>query len=84
MREILKKKRINPLFFFLKTGKISKNQLAKGFEVLEDLKKAIEGGKKGASINELSSKFYTAIPHDFGRKVPPPITSTKKKTKKLL
>lgn len=51
-------------------GKLSKAQIAKGFEVLEDLEKAVDA-KNNAQIVSLSSKFYTVIPHDFGRKVPP-------------
>ncbi|UJR38079.1 hypothetical protein I4U23_030760 [Adineta vaga] len=55
-------------------GKLSKSQIAKGFEVLEELEAVMENKKKG-SINEISSKFYTAIPHDFGRNVPKPINT---------
>eukprot|EP00105_Crassostrea_gigas_P028461 XP_011450121.1 PREDICTED: poly [ADP-ribose] polymerase 3-like [Crassostrea gigas] len=51
-------------------GKLSKAQIAKGFEVLEDLEKAVDA-RNNAQIVSLSSKFYTVIPHDFGRKVPP-------------
>lgn len=51
-------------------GKLSKTQIAKGFEVLEELEKAVDS-KNRAQIMSLSSKFYTVIPHDFGRKVPP-------------
>ncbi|XP_048756021.2 protein mono-ADP-ribosyltransferase PARP3-like [Ostrea edulis] len=51
-------------------GKLSKTQLAKGFEVLEELEKAVESTNR-QKMTELSSKFYTVIPHDFGRKVPP-------------
>lgn len=51
-------------------GKLSKTQIAKGFEVLEELEKAVDS-KNRAQIMSLSSKFYTVIPHDFGRRVPP-------------
>jgi poly [ADP-ribose] polymerase 2/3/4 len=53
-------------------GKLSKSQIAKGFEILEELEAVMEKKKKG-SYNDLSSKFYTAIPHDFGRTRPRPI-----------
>jgi poly [ADP-ribose] polymerase len=53
-------------------GKISKAQLAKGFAVLEDIEKELKAHRK-AKLNELSSKFYTLIPHDFGRTIPPSI-----------
>ncbi|BFZ09137.1 hypothetical protein BsWGS_12176 [Bradybaena similaris] len=53
-------------------GKLSKTQIAKGFEALEELEEAVKKNNKSA-INEFSSKFYTVIPHSFGRNVPPPI-----------
>jgi poly [ADP-ribose] polymerase len=56
-------------------GKLSKTQIAKGFEALEELEEAIKG-KKTSKINELSSKFYTVIPHSFGRSTPPAIKTT--------
>ena len=54
-------------------GKLSKLQISKGFEVLEEIEEVIK--KKGtyAKIAELSSKFYTVIPQDFGRRTPTPI-----------
>uniref|UniRef100_A0A0B7A0B7 Poly [ADP-ribose] polymerase n=1 Tax=Arion vulgaris TaxID=1028688 RepID=A0A0B7A0B7_9EUPU len=55
-------------------GKLSKTQIAKGFEALEELEEAIKQNKK-LLINELSSRFYTVIPHSFGRSVPPPIAT---------
>ena len=55
-------------------GKLSKAQIAKGYEVLQDLKTALDS-KKLAAINELSSQFYTVIPHSFGRSVPPSINT---------
>jgi poly [ADP-ribose] polymerase len=50
-------------------GKLSKSQIAKGFEALEELEAVMENKKKG-SYADISSKFYTAIPHDFGRTRP--------------
>jgi len=52
-------------------GKISKAQLAKGFAVLEEIEAAIKAGKSGSVLAELSSRFYTVIPQDFGRTIPP-------------
>ena len=40
--------------------------------MLELLGKAV-AGRSTQRINDLSSQFYTVIPHAFGRKVPPPI-----------
>jgi len=57
-------------------GKLTEAQIKKGSKVLDELKAALKGGKKNADkIIELSSKFYTVIPTDVGRKVPPPINS---------
>lgn len=53
-------------------GKLSKAQIAKGFEILEELEAVMENKKKG-SYADISSKFYTCIPHDFGRQRPRPI-----------
>ena len=41
---------------------------------MEDLEKAI-GTRRSKRIDELSSRFYTLIPHAFGRRVPPPINT---------
>lgn len=55
-------------------GKLSAQQLLKGYETLEKLQGAIEGGKK-AELASLTSRFYTEIPHSFGRNKPPLIDS---------
>ncbi|XP_072276486.1 protein mono-ADP-ribosyltransferase PARP3 [Pyxicephalus adspersus] len=54
-------------------GKLSKGQIAKGFDALEELQAAIDrkAGKK--TLSDLSSRFYTIIPHNFGRQIPPVI-----------
>lgn len=54
-------------------GKLSKLQIAKGFEVLEEIEAAINQRKGNARLVELSSKFFTTIPHNFGRNRPPAI-----------
>nr|XP_044992540.1 protein mono-ADP-ribosyltransferase PARP3 [Jaculus jaculus] len=57
-------------------GKLSKQQIARGFEALEALEGALKAPPgAGQSLEELSSHFYTVIPHDFGRSRPPPINS---------
>ncbi|XP_066554199.1 protein mono-ADP-ribosyltransferase PARP3 [Amia ocellicauda] len=53
-------------------GKLSKAQIAKGFEVLEEFEDALKKKKKNKGfLEQLSSKFYTIIPHNFGRNRPP-------------
>ncbi|XP_062517252.1 protein mono-ADP-ribosyltransferase PARP3-like [Corticium candelabrum] len=57
-------------------GKISKSQIAKGFEVLEEMEKELKKkSTSGDRMRELSSRFYTLIPHSFGRQRPPTINS---------
>ncbi|KAK3734446.1 hypothetical protein RRG08_029121 [Elysia crispata] len=63
-------------------GKLSKTQIARGFEVLEELEEAMNKKQGNAKINELTSKFYTVIPHSFGRAVPPPIRTAEELQKK--
>ncbi|KAM3622029.1 uncharacterized protein V6R79_019373 [Siganus canaliculatus] len=56
-------------------GKLSKLQIAKGFEVLEEIEAAMNQKRGNTLLQELSSKFFTTIPHNFGRNRPPTIDS---------
>lgn len=57
-------------------GKLSKQQIARGFEALEELEEALkEQPPRAACLEELSSRFYTIVPHNFGRARPPLIDS---------
>ncbi|KAM8925742.1 protein mono-ADP-ribosyltransferase PARP3 isoform 2-T2 [Lycaon pictus] len=58
-------------------GKLSKQQIARGFEALEALELALKAPSVdgGPNLEELSSHFYTVIPHNFSRNRPPPINS---------
>src|SRR5205807_6989384 len=58
-------------------GQITKSQVQKGYAVLEELETAIgsRSRTKAQLITDLSSRFYTLIPHAFGRSVPPPIST---------
>ncbi|KAJ8361169.1 hypothetical protein SKAU_G00176940 [Synaphobranchus kaupii] len=58
-------------------GKLSKLQIAKGFEVLEEIEGAMKAKNKRTLLEELSSKFFTTIPHNFGRNRPPVINDAK-------
>ncbi len=55
-------------------GKLSKSQIAKGFECLEEIEDAVKNNKK-AGLDKLTSRFYTLIPHNFGRQRPPIINT---------
>ena len=63
-------------------GKISKSQIAKGFEALEQIEDAVKN-KKTSKLAELSSLFYTLIPHNFGRQRPPIISDEDTLRKKM-
>jgi len=63
-------------------GKISKSQIAKGFEVLEEMEGAIKSNNK-KTLQDLTSRFYTLIPHNFGRQRPPTIASEEVLRKKM-
>lgn len=54
-------------------GKLSKSQIAKGFEVIEEIEQAVQTGSNQTRLEELSSRFFTIIPHNFGRCRPPVI-----------
>lgn len=67
----------------LPLGKLSKSTIEKGYRALKDLGELIENpelvkeyhGTLTEVFNDLSSKYYTIIPHDFGRKRPTPINT---------
>ncbi|KAM3914167.1 protein mono-ADP-ribosyltransferase PARP3 [Leptodactylus fuscus] len=56
-------------------GKLSKAQIAKGFDVLEELQAALDRKANKSVLSDLSSRFYTIIPHNFGRQTPPVINT---------
>lgn len=63
-------------------GKLSKTQIAKGFEVLEEIDEVLKKKKKG-SLADLTSRFYTLVPHAFGRMRPPVIEDEEHVRKKM-
>ncbi|XP_008295097.1 protein mono-ADP-ribosyltransferase PARP3 [Stegastes partitus] len=67
-------------------GKLSKVQIAKGFEVLEELEAAMSQKRGRQRLEELSSKFFTTVPHNFGRQRPPTIDNNEiiEKKKEML
>jgi predicted DNA-binding WGR domain protein len=56
-------------------GRLSKPQIEKGQAVLVQIESELSGKKNVAKLNELSSKFYSLVPTNFGRKVPEAIKS---------
>ncbi|KAL0037752.1 hypothetical protein WJX77_010894 [Trebouxia sp. C0004] len=57
----------------LPLGQLSKEQVQRGYDVLERIRTAINTGAE--SLERLSSEFYQVIPHNFGRQRPPVIHS---------
>eukprot|EP00667_Euglena_gracilis_P003046 EG_transcript_3054 len=64
-------------------GKISKQQVKMGYEVLTRLASALKTNAGGTTLASLSSEFYTIIPHNFGMRVPPVINSEEAIHKKI-
>ena len=64
-------------------GKLSKAQIAKGFEALEEIEDGLKRNISRQKLAELSSSFYTIIPHSFGRNVPPVIDNAEKLQRKF-
>ena len=63
-------------------GKLSKTQIEKGQAVLEEISQVIATTGNHAKLVELSSKFYTLIPTNVGRQLPPPLTNATKVSEK--
>eukprot|EP00978_Attheya_sp_CCMP212_P033483 scaffold135193_cov47-Attheya_sp.AAC.1 len=66
----------------LPLGVPSQQQIQIGVSVLNEIEDKLNGGTVSEGFAELSSRFYTAIPHSFGRSRPPVIdTSTSLQTR---
>lgn len=59
----------------LPLGKISQEQIERGYTILTKIKNALKTG--GSDVVDLSSEFYTIIPYACGRSVPPVIKTDK-------
>ncbi|XP_061405854.1 poly [ADP-ribose] polymerase 1 [Lethenteron reissneri] len=51
-------------------GKLSRKQIQSAYSVLGDAQKLVSESGLTSLIQDLSNKFYTLIPHDFGMKKP--------------
>lgn len=49
-------------------GKMAPATILKGYEALKDVMEAVKAKRPKEIVADLSSKFYTHIPHDFGMK----------------
>ncbi|XP_054618362.1 poly [ADP-ribose] polymerase 1 [Dunckerocampus dactyliophorus] len=52
-------------------GKLSKRQIQSAYALLTEVQQAVSDCVTEAQILDLSNRFYTLIPHDFGMKKPP-------------
>ncbi|XP_043916143.1 poly [ADP-ribose] polymerase 1 [Protopterus annectens] len=52
-------------------GKLSKRQIQSAYSILTEVQQVISDGGTEPQILDLSNRFYTLIPHDFGMKKPP-------------
>uniref|UniRef100_A0AAQ5YH55 Poly [ADP-ribose] polymerase n=1 Tax=Amphiprion ocellaris TaxID=80972 RepID=A0AAQ5YH55_AMPOC len=52
-------------------GKLSKRQIQSAYALLTQVQQAVSDCVPEAQILDLSNRFYTLIPHDFGMKKPP-------------
>ena len=52
-------------------------------QALEAIEDALDRSRPKAVLAELTSKFYTIIPHSFGRQVPPVIADEETLQKKF-
>eukprot|EP00727_Mastigamoeba_balamuthi_P014275 m51a1_g9470 hypothetical protein (661) ;mRNA; f:574726-577270 len=63
-------------------GKLTKEQIRKGYLVLQKIEHEIARANRDA-LQALSSEFYTLIPHNFGRVRPPVIGDAETLKKKM-
>lgn len=56
-------------------GKLSKRQIQSAYALLTEVQQAVSDSVPESQILDLSNRFYTLIPHDFGMKKPPLLNS---------
>ncbi|XP_016353305.1 poly [ADP-ribose] polymerase 1-like isoform X1 [Sinocyclocheilus anshuiensis] len=57
-------------------GKLSKRQIQSAYSLLSEVQQVVADSAAEAQILDLSNRFYTLIPHDFGMKKPPLLNNT--------
>eukprot|EP00808_Paulinella_micropora_P017853 g46431.t1 len=55
-------------------GKLSKDTIKRGYQVLKKIEAELTANRKGL-LTDLSSEFYTLIPHNFGFSRPPVLST---------
>jgi len=66
-------------------GKLTKRNIQNGFEVLNEIQAVLDSGEKNqeARLLDLTNKFFTIIPQDFGEERPQPIDNLETLKKKV-
>ena len=67
----------------LPLGALSAAQLNTGYAALVEVRDAVARSAPRDELARLSNAFYSAIPHAFGRSVPPPLASAEAVSKKF-
>nr|XP_030724329.1 poly [ADP-ribose] polymerase 1 isoform X1 [Globicephala melas] len=57
-------------------GKLSKRQIQAAYSILSEVQQVLSQGSSDSQILDLSNRFYTLIPHDFGMKKPPLLSNS--------
>ena len=47
-------------------GKLSKNNIEKGYKILSEIAECLKKSNQKPQIEKLTSDFFSFIPHDFG------------------
>ena len=64
-------------------GKLTLEQIQKGYKILTEIQKYLLGGGKESVLIELNNQFYTNIPHNYGMQKIPMIDQISKVREKI-
>ena len=65
-------------------GKLKKKTILEAYEALKELDGFLKNGGTRADIERCSNRFYTLIPHAYGRGAPPPLLKTTEDIKRKI
>ena len=65
-------------------GKLKKEQIMRGYKILGEIDAELKGSGRPSVLQELSSQFYTLIPHSFPRSIKPPVIASSEVLRKKL
>ena len=64
-------------------GKLSKSQIKAGYAALKEIEEHLNKKNFGKAFTQANNDFYTRIPHDFGMKTPPLISTLAQMREKM-